>query len=97
MPPWNTASLTATIHLTRAKPFTARYLSFAFPGWTATVDGESVPITPSDPEGLITLPVPAGTHTLIIRWRSTPLRTALLQYQRVSPAGNCHRRCADTS
>jgi hypothetical protein len=26
---------------------------FAFPGWWATVDGERVPITPSDPHGLI--------------------------------------------
>ena len=35
-------------------PFDARYLSFAFPGWKATVDGETVAITPSEPEGLIT-------------------------------------------
>ncbi|MCB8965479.1 MAG: hypothetical protein H6660_01165 [Ardenticatenaceae bacterium] len=79
--------LTATIHLTTPTPFTARYLSFAFPGWTATIDGESVPITPSDPEGLITLPVPAGTHTLIIRWRSTPLRTALLSISALAMLG----------
>ncbi|MFN2166472.1 MAG: hypothetical protein ACK2U9_09435, partial [Anaerolineae bacterium] len=57
--------------------FTARYLSFAFPGWVATVDGREVPITPSDPEGLITFPVPAGEHEVQVRWASTPLRTTL--------------------
>ena len=58
-------------------PFTAQYRSFAFPGWVATVDGEIAPITPSDPEGLITFPVPAGTHSVRVRWTSTPLRTVL--------------------
>ncbi|MCP4426297.1 MAG: YfhO family protein, partial [Chloroflexi bacterium] len=73
-------SLAATIQLTSPAPFTARYLSFDFPGWTVEVDGRSVPITPSDPDGLITFPVPAGKHTVTVRWRSTPLRTALLGF-----------------
>ncbi len=71
-------SLGATIHLTTPEPFTAQYLTFAFPGWVAEVDGTAVPITPSNPAGLITFPVPAGEHTLTIAWRSTPLRTALV-------------------
>ncbi len=70
--------LAATVRLNSPEPFTARYLSFAFPGWTAEVDGRSVPITPSDPGGLITFPVPAGEHTITVRWQSTLLRTALL-------------------
>lgn len=69
--------LAATLHLTSPEPFTATYLAFAFPGWQATIDGISVPITPSDPAGLITFPVPAGRHTLEVRWGSTPLRTGL--------------------
>jgi hypothetical protein len=71
-------TLAATLHLTTPEAFTARYLSFAFPGWMATVDGEAVPIEASDPEGLITFAVPAGEHIIAVRWQSTPLRTALL-------------------
>ncbi|MCB0008669.1 MAG: hypothetical protein KDE04_19525, partial [Anaerolineales bacterium] len=58
-------------------PFTARYLTFAFPGWMAYVDGEPVSITATDPEGLISFPVPAGQHELAVRWESTPRRSAL--------------------
>lgn len=71
------APLGATIRLTTPEPFTARYFTFAFPGWVAQVNGTAVAITPSDPEGLITFPVPAGTHTLTIAWRATPLRATL--------------------
>ncbi len=66
-----------TLTLTTPTPFTARYLTFAFPGWQAEVDGTAVPITSGDPDGLITFPIPAGTHHITIRWGSTPLRTAL--------------------
>ncbi|MBK8904656.1 MAG: hypothetical protein IPM53_25985 [Anaerolineaceae bacterium] len=69
------------------EPFTARYLSFDFPGWVATVDGQPVPITPEDPSGLITFPVPAGSHEISVRWQSTPTRTALLGLSLFSLAG----------
>ncbi|HHH40606.1 MAG TPA: hypothetical protein ENK56_01215 [Chloroflexi bacterium] len=58
-------------------PFTARYLAFYFPGWRVTVDGEPVPIEPTDPTGLIAFPVPAGRHTLEIAFGPTPLRRAV--------------------
>ncbi|MEZ4514540.1 MAG: hypothetical protein R3C62_21920 [Chloroflexota bacterium] len=64
--------------LSSPEPFTARFLSFAFPGWVATVDGQPVPITPSEPDGLITFPVPAGRHDIAVSWRSTPVRTVLV-------------------
>ena len=48
---------------------------FAFPGWQATVNGQSVPITPDPQNGLITFPVPAGTHTLQIEFGPTGLRS----------------------
>ena len=67
----------ATITVDSPAGFQATYLTFAFPGWVARVDGQPVPITPSVPDGLITFPVPAGAHTLAVRWQSTPLRTAL--------------------
>jgi hypothetical protein len=57
--------------------FQARYLSFDYPGWKATVDGEQVPIDASDPDGLITFPVPAGNHLLEVSWHLTPARGLL--------------------
>lgn len=44
--------------------FTATVYQFFFPGWTATLDDVSVPIQPSEPDGLITVAVPAGSHHL---------------------------------
>lgn len=65
---------TATIELHTPTPFTAQYLTYAFPGWVVRLDGERVPITPSVPLGLMTFAVPAGQHTLTINWELTPLR-----------------------
>jgi hypothetical protein len=67
----------AQLHLTTPDAFDARYLSFAFPGWRAEIDGRPVAILPSDPEGIITFAVPAGEHLLTIGWHLTPLRAAL--------------------
>lgn len=69
--------LESAFRMTSSEPFTATYLAFAFPGWQAEIDGQTVPITPSTPKGLITFPVPAGTHTIQVHWTSTPLRTTL--------------------
>jgi hypothetical protein len=57
-------------------PFRARYLAFYFPGWRVTVDDQPVTITPTDPEGLISFDVPAGRHTITVRFGETPLRLA---------------------
>ena len=54
--------------------FRARYLAFYFPGWRVTVDGEEVPVAPSDPEGLLTFDLPAGRHVVAVRFTETPLR-----------------------
>jgi hypothetical protein len=56
--------------------FRARYLSFYFPGWKVLVDGEVTEVIPTDPEGLISFDVPAGRHTVIIRFGETRLRLA---------------------
>ena len=45
-----------------------------FPGWRAEVDGRPVTARP-DAEGLLTVDVPAGAHTLSLRWGNTPLRS----------------------
>ena len=57
-------------------PFRARYLAFYFPGWRVTLDGQPTAITPTDPEGLISFDIPAGQHTIVVRFGETPLRLA---------------------
>ena len=54
---------------------TAVFHIFHFPGWQATVDGQPIQITPSDPHGQITVQLPAGTHTLRLEFGNTPLRS----------------------
>lgn len=58
------------------EPFRARYLSFYFPGWRASVDGERVNVTPSDSLGLLTFEVPPGRHVVTVGFGETPLRLA---------------------
>jgi len=62
-------------HISSSVPFTARFNTFYFDGWRATIDGEPVPISPSYPEGLITFPVPAGNHDIEVHFGDTPVRT----------------------
>ncbi len=69
------------------QPFTARYLSFDFPGWSARVDGAPVPIAAEDPTGLITFAVPAGEHAVEVRWGATPLRLGLVSLSVLSLLG----------
>ncbi|MHB0876797.1 MAG: 6-pyruvoyl-tetrahydropterin synthase-related protein [Anaerolineae bacterium] len=51
-----------------------RFLTYYYPGWHAYVDGVDTPIAPSGPRAVIALDVPAGRHTLAIRFGDTPLR-----------------------
>jgi hypothetical protein len=66
----------ATIVLESPTPFRVRYLAFYYPGWRVTVDGDPVPVTPTDPEGLVSFDVPAGSHTVRVWFGETPLRLA---------------------
>lgn len=55
------------------QPARLEVLTFDFIGWRAFVDGREVPITPSEPHGLITFEVPAGEHTVRLEMGPTPL------------------------
>ncbi len=61
--------------VTSPQAFVARVLTFDFPGWRATVDGQPVTIAPSDPHGFITFPVPAGPHDVKVEFGTTLPRT----------------------
>ena len=51
-----------------------RFRSFWYPGWSVRIDGATASCGP-DAEGLIEVSVPAGRHTLDVRWGRTLLRT----------------------
>jgi len=58
-----------------------RFTRFYFPGWQATLDGATaLSLTPTTLMGLLTAEMPAGEHTLAIRWQGTSLQwwTALI-------------------
>ena len=48
--------------------------SIARPGWSATVDGQEVPIVPGN-HAFAAVPVPDGTHTVTLRYEAPGLRT----------------------
>ncbi len=53
------------------QPFTARVLTFYFPGWRVQIDGQTAASRPGDPYGLIEFDVPAGQHDVIVTFGST--------------------------
>jgi hypothetical protein len=63
---------TATIEAQSATPITFNF--FYFPGWQATVDGQTTSIQISNPNGLIAVPIESGRHTISIHFGPTPLR-----------------------
>ncbi len=68
--------ITQSVSLDTPVGFDAVFEVFNFPGWQAQVDGLLVPITTTDPYGLIAVPVPAGAHTVAIAFGTTPARQA---------------------
>ncbi len=45
-----------------------------FPGWVATIEGKPIEIDPNNEQGLIVIQVPAGAHTLHLRFEDTAAR-----------------------
>lgn|SRR5574341_342950 len=67
--------LAGTVTLRAEEDSTLVFEWFYFPGWRAWLDGQPVDIAPTDPHGLIGVPVPAGEHQVSVRFGSTPVRT----------------------
>jgi hypothetical protein len=70
------ASAMVEAQATLDSPATVVFYTYDFPGWQATVDGQIVSHRTHRPYGLIAVDVPAGEHTLAIRFGTTPARTA---------------------
>ncbi len=47
-----------------------------FPGWTARIDDQPATLEPYGEQGLILVPVPAGSHVVRLRFEDTPVRQA---------------------
>ncbi|MFL6214749.1 MAG: 6-pyruvoyl-tetrahydropterin synthase-related protein [Blastocatellia bacterium] len=63
------------IRLQVEQPSRVRLKTYNFPGWTARVDGARVPME-SDADGIQVVQVPAGVHTLDVRFQNTAPRWA---------------------
>lgn len=53
------------------RPITAPFNIFYFPGWTATLDDQPIPVHPSSTYGLIEINLPGGRHTLRLTLQPT--------------------------
>ncbi len=58
--------------------FTLRFFQFDYPGWQAQLNGQPTPIKPEPETGLILIDIPAGQHTLTLRFGETPGRILAL-------------------
>lgn len=68
---WHTR---ADLALTSSADQTLVFDWFYFPGWWATLDGQPIEVYPSEPEGLLSLKLPAGEHRLAIALGLTDLQ-----------------------
>jgi hypothetical protein len=67
------------VRVTSPQGTALRFYTYYFPGWRVFIDGERLPDTAlraETPYGLITVDVPPGEHTVLLRWGDTPLRLA---------------------
>ena len=56
-------------------PATVAIPTHYFPGWTASLDGQALPVHAADGLGWITFDAPAGTHTIVFQLRDIPVRS----------------------
>ena len=77
----------ARFEISSTAAVTATYQQFYYPGWQVSIDGASVPAAPNPDTGLIVFALPAGSHTVRVRFGSTPLRTAAVAVSLIALAG----------
>lgn len=57
------------------EPVTLQFYTYDYPGWQVTRNGQPLEHHHQPPYGLITVNLPPGEHTLLLRMGSTPART----------------------
>jgi hypothetical protein len=70
------SAVSDSYHFDSPQPFPARFLTHYFPGWRVQIDEQPAELTIEPESGLITVPVPAGSHEVRLGFSDTPLRTA---------------------
>jgi len=63
------------LQVSSANPFDLKFSRFYFPGWTASIDGVNLPIEITEPDGRISVSLPAGKYDLLLEMTSTPIRS----------------------
>ncbi len=61
-----------TLEIDIAADTTAQFRVLYFSGWRVQIDGETIPISATEPEGWLQFDLPNGRHTLTIQFRETP-------------------------
>src|SRR6185503_14869733 len=59
------------VHVSVSQPSTVRFKTYNFPGWTARVDGNQVPML-SDRDGIQQIEVSPGLHRIQVSFENTP-------------------------
>ena len=62
------------LHTQSAEPFALTFRTFFFEGWRAGIDGQDVLPFSIQPNGLLSVAVPAGEHDVQVWFGSTPVR-----------------------
>ena len=65
-----------TVEIEAKEPLIVQLNSVYYPGWGASLNGQSVAIEPSESLGLSHIQVPQGKYTLVTEFRETPFRFA---------------------
>jgi hypothetical protein len=63
------------VRVLAAEPVALQFYTYDYPGWQVTLDGQPIAHRPEPPYGLITVDLPAGEYTVLLRMESTPART----------------------
>jgi hypothetical protein len=63
------------VRVVAQEPVTVQFYTYDYPGWQVEINGEALEHRPESPYGLITVDVPSGEHTLLLRMGSTWPRT----------------------
>jgi hypothetical protein len=61
-------------HVSSPTPFPLRLYQFAFPGWTARLNGAPVATEVGLPEGFFVVPLPAGDYIVEVALEATPVQ-----------------------
>jgi hypothetical protein len=62
--------------VTAAEPATLQFYTYDYPGWQVYLNGQPLPHRAEPPYGLVTVDLPAGEHTVLLRMENTLPRTA---------------------